>query len=104
MTLRRLAADGRVADGEFLAGHRGTEWCDAGVLRMLRRRCLARLRKEAEPVPPQALGRFLPAWHGITPAEAGDGARGSGPDASGTSGAEPEPESGSDDGAGDPQG
>jgi len=38
------------------------------VLRLLRRRCLARLRKEVEPVPPEALGRFLPAWHGIEPA------------------------------------
>ena len=65
MTLRRLAADGRVAEGEFLADARGTQWCDSGVLRMLRRRCLARLRKEAEPVPPAVLGRFLPAWHGI---------------------------------------
>ncbi|MBV9380077.1 MAG: winged helix DNA-binding domain-containing protein, partial [Streptosporangiaceae bacterium] len=65
LTLRRLAADGRVAEGDFLPGGRGTEWCDAGVLRMLRRRSLARLRKEAEPVPPATLGRFLPAWHGI---------------------------------------
>jgi ATP-dependent helicase Lhr and Lhr-like helicase len=65
MALRRLAADGRVAEGEFLAGAHGTQWCDSGVLRMLRRRCLARLRKEAEPVPPVVLGRFLPAWHGI---------------------------------------
>src|SRR5215472_2166514 len=65
MTLRRLAADGRIAEGEFLAGRRGTEWCDAEVLRLLRRRCLARLRKEAEPVPPQVLGRFVPAWYGI---------------------------------------
>jgi len=65
MTLRRLAADGRVAEGEFVASLHGTQWCDSGVLRMLRRRCLARLRKEAEPVPPAALGRFLPAWHGI---------------------------------------
>jgi ATP-dependent Lhr-like helicase len=65
MTLRRLAADGRVGEGEFLTTHKGTEWCDAEVLRMLRRRCLARLRKEAEPVPPRALGKFLPAWHGI---------------------------------------
>jgi ATP-dependent Lhr-like helicase len=32
------------------------------VLRLLRRRCLARLRKEAEPVPPEVLGAFLPAW------------------------------------------
>jgi ATP-dependent Lhr-like helicase len=65
MALRRLAADGRVAEGEFVASLHGTQWCDSEVLRMLRRRCLARLRKEAEPVPPTALGRFLPAWHGI---------------------------------------
>jgi ATP-dependent Lhr-like helicase len=65
MTLRRLAADGRVAEGEFLATEHGSQWCDSGVLRMLRRRCLARLRKEAEPVPPAVLGRFLPAWHGV---------------------------------------
>ena len=61
-TLRRLAAEGRVAEGEFLPGVRGTQWCDTGVLRMLRRRCLAKLRKEAEPAPPAALARFLPAW------------------------------------------
>jgi len=73
MTLRRLAADGRVVEGEFLptgsgpagAAAGGTEWCDAEVLRLLRRRCLARLRKEAEPVAPEVLARFLPAWHGI---------------------------------------
>jgi len=61
-TLRRLAAEGRVAEGEFLPGRRGTQWCDSGVLRMLRRRCLAKLRKEAEPAPPAALARFLPVW------------------------------------------
>jgi len=66
MALRRLAAQGRVAEGEFLTSERGTQWCDSEVLRMLRRRSLARLRKEAEPVPPTVLGRFLPAWHGIT--------------------------------------
>ena len=65
MALRRLAAAGRVTEGEFLPGGRGTEWCDAEVLRLLRRRCLARLRKEVEPVAPEVFGRFLPAWHGI---------------------------------------
>ena len=80
LALRRLAASGRAVEGEFLpTGHAGsaqaaaaqlaaprpTEWCDAEVLRLLRRRCLARLRKEAEPVPPEVLARFLPAWHGI---------------------------------------
>jgi ATP-dependent Lhr-like helicase len=61
--LHRLA--GRVSEGEFTPGARGTEWCDAGVLRMLRRRSLARLRAEVEPSPHDALARFLPAWHGI---------------------------------------
>src|SRR5205085_7270489 len=35
------------------------------VLRSLRRRSLAALRKEVEAVPVEALARFLPAWHGI---------------------------------------
>ncbi|MEV0232439.1 ATP-dependent helicase [Nonomuraea sp. NPDC050786] len=70
--LRRLASSGRVVSGEFRPGGRGEEWCDAGVLRMLRRRSLARLRKEVEPVAPETLARFLPAWHGIT----GSGAAG----------------------------
>jgi ATP-dependent Lhr-like helicase len=60
--LHRLTAEGAVTEGEFRPGGRGTEWCAADVLRLLRRRCLARLRKEVEPVPPQVLAAFLPAW------------------------------------------
>ncbi|MFC4005613.1 ATP-dependent helicase [Nonomuraea purpurea] len=75
--LRRLAASGRVVNGEFRPGGRGEEWCDAGVLRMLRRRSLARLRKEVEPVAPETFAVFLPAWHGIT----GSAARGAAGDA-----------------------
>ncbi|MEV4287470.1 ATP-dependent helicase [Nonomuraea bangladeshensis] len=75
--LRRLAGSGRVVSGEFRPGGRGEEWCDAGVLRMLRRRSLARLRKEVEPVAPETLALFLPAWHGITGASA-DGPRAGG--------------------------
>ncbi len=88
MTLRRLAADGRVAEGEFLTTQHGTQWCDSEVLRMLRRRSLARLRKEVEPVPAAVLGRFLPAWHGIEESggpDAGRG-RGTGPGAGGGGG------------------
>jgi ATP-dependent Lhr-like helicase len=65
-TLHRLAADGRVVEGEFLPALAGPQWCDAGVLRMLRRRCLARLRKEVEPVPQQVLAAFLPEWQDAT--------------------------------------
>ncbi|HEU0213153.1 MAG TPA: ATP-dependent helicase [Jiangellaceae bacterium] len=64
-TLRRLAADGRVVEGELTPGASGTEWCDAEVLRLLRRRSVAALRHEAEPVEPVALGRFLPAWQHV---------------------------------------
>ena len=65
-TLQRLAAQGRVLDGEFRPSGSGTEWCDAEVLRRLRRRSLARLRQEIEPVEPEALGRFLGAWQHVT--------------------------------------
>ncbi|MFJ5962401.1 DEAD/DEAH box helicase [Pseudarthrobacter oxydans] len=101
--LKRLAADGRVVEGEFRphagpaetvpdttsgAAGEGTgpeesqpasepaapnlsphtvvsEWCDAEVLRKLRRRSLAALRAEVEPVDAAAYGRFLPAWQHV---------------------------------------
>ncbi|TQJ02046.1 ATP-dependent helicase [Amycolatopsis cihanbeyliensis] len=70
--LDRLTAEGRVVRGELSpVSHErmpepgGTEYCDAGVLRRLRRASLAKLRAEVEPVEPAALGRFLPSWHGI---------------------------------------
>ncbi|WP_406638634.1 DNA glycosylase AlkZ-like family protein [Pseudarthrobacter quantipunctorum] len=105
--LKRLAADGRVVEGEFRP-HAGppetapevtgetpgdatgpddgpeesqpasgpptpsfpqhtvtSEWCDAEVLRKLRRRSLAALRAEVEPVDSAAYGRFLPAWQHV---------------------------------------
>ncbi|MBA3620658.1 MAG: DEAD/DEAH box helicase, partial [Acidothermales bacterium] len=63
--LHRLAGAGRLVQGEFRPGGAGQEWCDAGVLRMLRRRSLAALRKEAEPVPAATLGTFAPAWQHV---------------------------------------
>ncbi|HSE70043.1 MAG TPA: crosslink repair DNA glycosylase YcaQ family protein, partial [Nocardioidaceae bacterium] len=65
-TLVRLAAQGRVLEGEFRPAGTGTEWCDAEVLRRLRRRSLAALRKEVEPVEPETLGRFLPVWQNVS--------------------------------------
>jgi ATP-dependent Lhr-like helicase len=69
--LDRMVGMGRVVRGELRPvreQHVATgeqEYCDAEVLRRLRRGSLARLRAEVEPVEPAALGRFLPAWHGI---------------------------------------
>jgi ATP-dependent Lhr-like helicase len=60
-----LADDERVVLGEFRPDGVQREWCDVDVLRQLRRRSLAVLRREVEPVEQDALGRFLPAWHGI---------------------------------------
>ncbi|MGF9649850.1 DEAD/DEAH box helicase [Pseudarthrobacter oxydans] len=118
--LKRLAADGRVVEGEFRP-HSGppeahpadmdpaaadaaaatpavteppdanpsaadpavpaevlhpamvSEWCDAEVLRKLRRRSLAALRAEVEPVDASAYGRFLPAWQHVRTPGAGRG-------------------------------
>jgi ATP-dependent Lhr-like helicase len=64
-TVQRLAAAGRVTQGEFSPDALGLEWCDSEVLRRIRRRSLAALRREVEPVPTEALARFVPAWHGI---------------------------------------
>lgn len=55
----------RLIRGEFRPEGSGREWCDNDVLRQLRRRSLAALRKEVEPVDQEALARFLPLWHGI---------------------------------------
>jgi ATP-dependent Lhr-like helicase len=67
-TLQRLRTEGRVTDGEFRPGGSGAEWCDNEVLRRIRRRSLARLRQEVEPVDPAALARFLPAWQQVAAA------------------------------------
>jgi ATP-dependent Lhr-like helicase len=63
--LERLAGTGRVVSGEFLPGGAGQEWSDAEVLRTLRRRSLAALRKDVEPVPVEALAAFLPSWQHV---------------------------------------
>ena len=63
--LEDLAERGRVLPGHFLPGGRGREWCDADVLRRIKRRSLARLREAVEPVEAPALARFLYGWHGL---------------------------------------
>jgi ATP-dependent Lhr-like helicase len=67
--LDRLVGSGRLVRGELRPASAGPqssiEYCDAEVLRRLRRGSLARLRAEVEPVEQRALGRFLPAWQGV---------------------------------------
>ncbi len=79
--LRRLVATGRLVEGELRpltsspaepgqsasggGGGGGLDYCDAQVLRTLRRRSLAALRAEVEPVPAVELARFLPRWQGV---------------------------------------
>jgi ATP-dependent Lhr-like helicase len=63
--LAQLEARDELVRGELRPGGVEREWCAPGVLRRIRRASLAALRREVEPVEHAALGRFLPAWHGI---------------------------------------
>jgi len=63
--LRRLTDAGRLRAGEFRPGGSGAEWVDPEVLRRVRRRSVAKLRAQAEPVEQRDYARFLPEWHGL---------------------------------------
>ena len=56
-TLERLVGLGRIVEGGFRPGGVHREWCEVEVLRAIRRKSLARLRKEVEPVE-------QPCWRG----------------------------------------
>ncbi len=64
--LRALEARHTLLRGEFIPGGEGEEYCDAEVLRIIKRRTLAALRSEIEPVAPEAYATLLGEWHGIT--------------------------------------
>ena len=63
--LKTLAAGARLLEGEFRPGGSGREWSDPEVLQTIRRRSLARLRKEVEPVEPPVLARLVTSWQGL---------------------------------------
>ena len=70
--LRQLVAEGRVLEGGFRPGGLHREWCDAEMLRLIRRKSLAKLRREVEPVEQHTLARFLTHWQGLlTPRRSG---------------------------------
>jgi ATP-dependent Lhr-like helicase len=63
--LQRLVGMGRVAEGGFRPGGVNREWVDAEVLRAIRRKSLAKLRKEVEPVEQRTLARLFTRWQGV---------------------------------------
>jgi ATP-dependent Lhr-like helicase len=69
--LRRMLDGGALVDGEFRPDGTRREWSDVNVLRSLRRRSLARLRRQIEPVEAPVLGRLITTWQGVTRRRAG---------------------------------
>lgn len=63
--LAGLETTGALVHGEMRPGGAAREWCDAEVLRRLRRASLAALRREIEPAEQRALARLLPAWQRV---------------------------------------
>ena len=63
--LRELESTGELVRGELLPQGTEREWCDADVLRRVRRASLAKLRKEVEAADRSELARFLPSWQNV---------------------------------------
>ncbi|HEX5661014.1 MAG TPA: DEAD/DEAH box helicase [Polyangiales bacterium] len=64
-TLDELVTRGRLVRGELHPDKAGITYCDNDVLRAIKRRSLAALRKQVEAVDQQTYARFLLRWHGI---------------------------------------
>jgi ATP-dependent Lhr-like helicase len=69
--LEQLVSEGKLHDGAFRPGGSQREFVHAEVLRTLRQRSLAKLRREVEPVEPAVFGRFSTHWHGLVRPRAG---------------------------------
>jgi ATP-dependent Lhr-like helicase len=61
---RQLLRAGKLLEGEFRPDGFGQEWVDPEVLRVIRRKTLAKLRHEVEPAEQQVFARFLNRWQG----------------------------------------
>jgi ATP-dependent helicase Lhr and Lhr-like helicase len=64
--LHALHGRGKLLEGEFRPGGHHREWCDPEVLQQIRRKSLARLRREIEPVEQRVFARFNARWQGVT--------------------------------------
>ena len=65
-TLRALHGQGKLLEGEFRPNGRHREWCDPEILKRIRQKSLARLRREIEPVEQRTFARFCARWQGVT--------------------------------------
>jgi ATP-dependent Lhr-like helicase len=63
--LRRLHADGKLLEGEFRPEGVHREWCDPDALQQVRRKTLARLRREVVPAEQHTFVRLLTRWQGV---------------------------------------
>ncbi len=63
--LDELVTRGRLVRGELHPDKAGITYCDNDVLRAIKRRSLAALRKQVEAVDQPTYARFLQRWHGI---------------------------------------
>jgi len=64
--LHTLHGLGKLLEGEFRPGGTHREWCDPDVLQQIRRKSLARLRREIEPVEQRTFARLTARWQGVT--------------------------------------
>jgi ATP-dependent Lhr-like helicase len=63
--LKSFHAAGKLLEGEFRPEGTHREWCDPDVLQQVRRKTLARLRREVEPAARQTFARLLTRWQGV---------------------------------------
>jgi ATP-dependent Lhr-like helicase len=72
--LALLEARGQLVRGALRPGGTSLDACDPEVLRLLKRRTLARLRAQVAPVGAATYAAFLPRWHGLDQPRRGTGA------------------------------
>src|ERR1019366_2243710 len=63
--LCHLHATGKLLEGEFRPEGVHREWCDPDVLQQVRRKTLARLRREVVPAEQHTFVRLLTRWQGV---------------------------------------
>ena len=64
--LKGLHGAGKLLEGEFRPDGSHREWCDPDVLQQIRRKTLARLRSEVEPVEQRTFARLMSRWQGVS--------------------------------------